>query len=175
MPNHPSDVRKEIERRLALHAEAHASQDLERALQLYTKDAVVRPANMEPVSGHSQLRQFFSKWWSAMTIEEIRYTTVELHVHGIAAYQIGTYEGVQKPHGQESKVDRGSFMIVLELSRGRLLEVTQRYLQQQPACGRHNHEESLMSSSWRRAHSSLICQSITFYNHHREDRTRWYG
>ncbi len=112
MPNHPSDVRKEIERRLALHAEAHASQDLERALQLYTKDAVVRPANMEPVSGHSQLRQFFSKWWSAMTIEEIRYTTVELHVHSIAAYQIGTYEGVQKPHGQESKVDRGSFMIV---------------------------------------------------------------
>ena len=57
-------VRKEIEERLAGHSDAHARLDLEAALQLYAEDAVVRPANMEPVRGHSALRLFFIRSFS---------------------------------------------------------------------------------------------------------------
>ena len=52
-------IRAELELKLAQHADAHARQDLETALDLYTEDAVVRPANMDPVQGHAALGQFF--------------------------------------------------------------------------------------------------------------------
>ena len=113
MPETAADVQREIEARLACHADAHSRQDLDAALQLYTEDAVVRPANMVPVRGHAELRTFFTNWWAAMSVRDVKYTTVELDVHGDKVYQIGTYSGVQQFHGQAAGVpDRGSFMIV---------------------------------------------------------------
>ena len=108
-------VRIEIDRRLAGHTEALARQDLEAALTLYTEDAIVRPANMEPVHGHAELGPFFTSWWAAVEVESVDYTTVELDVHGSRAYQIGTYTAVQRLPGESSGVpDRGSFMVVWE-------------------------------------------------------------
>lgn len=109
-------VRAELELKLARHADAHARQDLETALDLYTEDAIVRPANMDPVHGHVGLRQFFANWWAAMEVESAEYTTLELDVHGGSAYQIGTYTGVQRLQGESVGIhDRGSFMIVWKL------------------------------------------------------------
>ncbi len=112
MNNSRDDVRLEIEEHLARHANAQFRQDLDTALQLYTEDAVVRPANMEPVSGHAELREFFTNWWGAMSVKSVEYSTVEFDLHGDTAYQIGTYKGIQQPQGQEETSDRGSFMIV---------------------------------------------------------------
>ena len=94
-------VRAELELKLARHADAHARQDLETALDLYTEDAIVRPANMDAVHGHAGLRQFFSNWWTAMEVQSAEYTTLELDVHGESAYHIGTYTGVQTASGRE--------------------------------------------------------------------------
>ena len=107
------DVRAEIEMKLARHADALTRQDLDTALDLYTEDAVVRPANAEPVRGHAELSSFFVNWWGAITVESVAYSTEELAVHGDRAYQIGSYEAVQRFAEQDTGVpDRGSFMIV---------------------------------------------------------------
>ena len=107
MTDRPDDIRREIEERLARHADAHARQDLDTAPQLYTHDAVVRPANMGPVRGHAELRTFFANWCAAMMVKEVAYSTEELDVHGDTAYHIGAYTGVQQPHGQARTFDRG--------------------------------------------------------------------
>ena len=108
----PAVVREEITGRLARHAEALAEADIDAALELYTEDAIVRPANMEPIHGHSGLRQFFSGWFSAMAIQDAAYATEELDVHAGTAYQIGTYTGTLRPHGGAPASDHGSFSIV---------------------------------------------------------------
>jgi ketosteroid isomerase-like protein len=106
-------VQTEIEARLARHAQALAQGDVEACLQLYTADAIVRPANMEPVRGHEALREFFSRWFGAMRIHNAKYTTDELEVAGDSAYQIGRYEGEVHANGQAGAFsDRGSFSIV---------------------------------------------------------------
>ena len=107
-----SRVQAEITKRLAYHAAALGRGDVEAALELYTTDAVVRPANMEPVRGRDALREFFTRWFAAMTVKDGGYATEELDVHGDRAYQIGTYRGVSQPHGQQAVPDRGSFMII---------------------------------------------------------------
>ena len=109
-----SEVQAEITRRLEYHAAALGRGDVEAALQLYTWGAVVRPANMEPVRGRDALREFFTRWFAAMTIKDGAYATEELDVYGDRAYQVGTYRGVSQPHGQEGVQDRGSFMIIWE-------------------------------------------------------------
>ncbi len=109
-------VQEELELNLARHADAHARQDLETALDLYTEDAIVRPANMDPVYGHAGLREFFGNWWAAMEVQSVEYTTVELDIHGESAYHIGTYKAVQRPQSESVGVhDRGSFMLVWKL------------------------------------------------------------
>lgn len=105
-------VQAEIERRLEEHAEALGEQDVERCLRLYTDGAVVRPANMEPVRGKDVLRDFFTRWFAAMTIEDGEYVTEELDVYGDRAYQIGTYTGTQVLKDGPDVPDRGSFHIV---------------------------------------------------------------
>lgn len=108
----PASDRADIESRLARHAIALASQNVDEALTLYTDDAVVRPANMEPVSGKAELRAFFTQWFAAMRMKDGKYTTVELDVHGDTAYQWGTYTFTVTPPGQDDVHDRGSFAIV---------------------------------------------------------------
>jgi ketosteroid isomerase-like protein len=107
-----STVQAEISTRLARHAAALERGDVDGALQLYTEDAVVRPANMEPVRGHDALRTFFTRWFAAMHLKDAAYTTEELDVHGDTAYQLGTYRGLMQPHGRPGVPDRGSFTIV---------------------------------------------------------------
>ncbi len=107
-----SQTRDEITSRLAQHATALGAGDVTAALQLYAPDAVVRPANMEPVRGQAALGEFFTRWFAAMTVKDGAYATDELDVHGDTAYQIGTYRGISQPHGQQGIPDRGSFMIV---------------------------------------------------------------
>lgn len=107
-----AEVRDEITQRLERHAQALSRGDVEAALQLYTSDAIVRPANMDPVRGEAALREFFIRWFAAMAIKEVAYTTEELRVHGDMAYQIGTYRGTLEMPGPRSVIDRGSFAIV---------------------------------------------------------------
>lgn len=113
-----AEIREEITRRLERHAQALSRGDVEAALQLYASDAIVRPANMDPVGGEAGLREFFTRWFAAMAIKEVAYTTEELRVHGDMAYQIGTYRGTLEMPGQRSVVDRGSFMIVWQHQPG---------------------------------------------------------
>jgi len=108
----PATVRTEIDSLLARHAVALAAGNVDEALRLYADDAIVRPANMEPVSGKAALRTFFTQWFAAMAIKDGKYTTVELDVHGDTAYQIGTYSATVKPVGEAEVRDRGSFAVV---------------------------------------------------------------
>lgn len=105
-------VQSEIERRLARHAEGLGTMDVDGCLELYTDDAVVRPANMEAVRGQEQLRDFFTQWFAAMSIQDAVYTSEELEVYEDRAYQIGTYSGTSVPHEGDPMPDRGSFHIV---------------------------------------------------------------
>jgi len=111
-PEDTEAVREEISQRLVRHAGALSRGDVDSALQLYAEQAVVRPANMEPVRGHNAIRQFFTQWFAAMSLKDGAYTTEEFDVYDDKAYQIGTYKAVQQPHGQAGVPDRGSFMIV---------------------------------------------------------------
>src|SRR5688500_6006972 len=86
-------VRAEAEARLARHAAAVANQDVSAALELYTDDAVVRAANMDPVRGKASLRGFFTAWFAAMTLKDAGYTTEEFELCGDKAIQIGAYKG----------------------------------------------------------------------------------
>jgi ketosteroid isomerase-like protein len=107
-----SHARAEITQRLQQHAVALGRGDVDLALQLYAPEAIVRPANMDPVRGLEALREFFTRWFAAMTVKDGAYATDEFDVHGDTAYQIGTYRGISQPHGQQGIPDRGSFMIV---------------------------------------------------------------
>lgn len=105
-------VRAEAESRLARHAIALANQDVNAALELYADDAIVRPANMDPVRGKPALRGFFGAWFSAMAVKDGAYTTEEFDLCGDKAIQIGTYRGNVHVPGAPVVVDRGSFTIV---------------------------------------------------------------
>lgn len=112
MGSEAAAVQSEIERRLEEHAEALGNQDVESCLRLYTDQAVVRAANMEPVRGKEALRAFFTRWFAAMTIEDAEYVTEELDAYDDRAYQIGTYTGTQVLEDGPDVPDRGSFHIV---------------------------------------------------------------
>lgn len=114
MDSTPDAVRTEIENRLARHADSLARGDVDAALQLYTTDAIVRPANQEPVRGHDGLRRFFTSWFAAMTLSNGRYVTDELFVYQNHAFHLGTYHFTGVPTGGEPVRDRGSFTIVWE-------------------------------------------------------------
>jgi uncharacterized protein (TIGR02246 family) len=105
-------VRTEVEGRLARHASAVAAQDVATALDLYAEDAVVRPANMDPVRGKAQLREFFRQWFAAATVKDASYATEEFEVFGEKALHIGSYRGTAVLPGVSPVVDRGSFTIV---------------------------------------------------------------
>jgi ketosteroid isomerase-like protein len=105
-------VRAEVEGRLARHAAAVGKHDVATALDLYAEDAVVRPANMEPVRGKAALRDFFTGWFKAMTIKDASYATDELDVCGDKAFHIGTYKGMVVLPDVPPIADRGSFNIV---------------------------------------------------------------
>ena len=105
-------VRAEAESRLARHAVAVSNQDVGAALELYSVDAVVRPANMEPVRGKAALRGFFTAWFAAMAVKDAAYETDEFDVHGDTAIHIGTYKGTLHVPGVPAVFDRGSFTIV---------------------------------------------------------------
>lgn len=105
-------VRAEAEARLARHAVAVSNQDVNAALELYSVDAVVRPANMEPVRGKAALRGFFTAWFAAMAVKDAAYATDEFEVCGDRAIHIGTYKGKLHVPGAPVVFDRGSFTIV---------------------------------------------------------------
>ena len=101
-----------IDRRLAEHAEILTRGDIDAALGLYTDGVVVRPANSPPLRDRAALRTFFSEWFAAMAIKEVRYTTEELTVYGDTAYQIGVYEATLQLAEQPEFTDHGSFMVM---------------------------------------------------------------
>ena len=107
-----ASVRTEVESRLARHAVALSSQDVNAALELYADDAVVRPAHMEPVRGQAALRDFFAAWFAAMALKDGAYTTDEFELCGTKALHIGTYKGTLHVPGLPAVADRGSFTIV---------------------------------------------------------------
>src|SRR5688572_22561555 len=108
----PSAIRTDVENRLARHAYALERHDVTTALELYTDDAVVRPANMEPVRGKARLREFFTLWFAAMTLKDASYSSEEFEVFGDKAVHIGTYQGTVVVPGRAPVADRGSFTIV---------------------------------------------------------------
>lgn len=111
-PQDGAKLRSDIEARLVRHATALASADVESALSLYAGDAVVRPANLEPVRGKDSLRKFFTQWFAAAKMRDVTYTTEEFEVLGDKALHIGTYKGTAELPGVAPAVDRGSFTVV---------------------------------------------------------------
>ena len=107
-----ASVRAEVEARLARHAAAVGAHDVPTALDLYAEDAIVRPANMEPVRGKAALKDFFTGWFAAMTIKGASYTTDELDVFGDRAVHIGTYKGTVVIPEMPPIQDRGNFTII---------------------------------------------------------------
>jgi uncharacterized protein (TIGR02246 family) len=107
-----ASVRTEVEARLARHAAAVGAHDVSAALDLYAEDAIVRPANMEPVRGKTALKDFFTGWFAAMTIKDASYATDELDVVGDRALHIGTYKGTVVIPGAPPIQDRGNYTII---------------------------------------------------------------
>jgi uncharacterized protein (TIGR02246 family) len=111
-PQDAGKLRADIEARLAHHASALAKSDLATALTLYAEDAVVRPANTEPVRGSKALRTFFQQWLAAMKIRDVTYTTEEFEVLGEKAIYIGAYNATVEVSGTGPATDRGSFTVI---------------------------------------------------------------
>jgi uncharacterized protein (TIGR02246 family) len=105
-------LKTDIEARLARHGVALVNSDVAAALSLYADDAIVRPANMEPVRGKDNLRTFFAQWFAAMKIRDVTYTTEEFEILGEKALHIGTYKGTIELPGAAPVADRGSFTVV---------------------------------------------------------------
>lgn len=112
-----SAVQAEIEERLKQHAEALTRGDTDDALQLFAPDAVVRPANVEPLRGTAALREFFERTFAAMTIGEGKFFTEELYLYDSLAFHFGTYEfRVPIPDGDQVS-EKGGFAIVWRRQR----------------------------------------------------------
>lgn len=111
-PQDTAKLRSDIEARLVRHATALAKADIATALTLYAEDAVVRPANLEPVRGKESLRSFFAQWFKAAKLRDVTYTTEEFEVVGDKAIHIGTYKATAELPGAAPAVDRGSFTVV---------------------------------------------------------------
>ena len=78
-----SVVQMEIEERLRSHAAALSRRDMDAALELFASDAVMKPANTEPLCGAQELREFFERLFAAMHIEPARIAAT--FVLGLAA------------------------------------------------------------------------------------------
>lgn len=112
-----STVQAEIEERLHAHADALARRDADAALQLYASDAIVRPANVEPLRSEAALREFFERTFAAMAISEARFFTEELYLYDAQAFHFGTYEFNTTPAGRGRRREKGSFAIVWRRQR----------------------------------------------------------
>jgi len=105
-----SEVRSTIDELLRGHAQALIGKDVDKALNLYSMEPVIRPNHADPVSGREALRSMFATWFQNVTILRLEYKTEELWVHGDMAVQIGTAEGTVQPVGGPPMVDRNNFM-----------------------------------------------------------------
>ena len=112
-----SAVQAEIEERLKHHAEALSQRDTDGALQLFAPDAVMRPANLEPLHGTTALREFFERTFAAMTIGEGRFFTEELYLYDSLAFHFGSYEFTVPRLGRDGRAERGGFAIVWRRQR----------------------------------------------------------
>lgn len=112
-----SAVQAEIEDRLKRHAEALARRDTDGALQLFAADAVMRPANQEPLRGTSALREFFERAFAAMTIGEGKFFTEELYLYDSLAFHFGSYECSAPRPGSDGVSEKGGFAIVWRRQR----------------------------------------------------------
>jgi ketosteroid isomerase-like protein len=78
------------------------------AVAVYTRDAKLLPPNSDFVSSAQAIRGF---WQGAMDmgVKQARLETVELEVHGEAAFEVGTYV-LEGAGGQP--LDSGKYMVV---------------------------------------------------------------
>lgn len=110
-----SAVQMEIEERLRAHAEALSRRDMDGVLELFSNDAVLKPANTEPLRGAQELREFFERLFAAMHLVHGRFFTEELYLYDVIAFHFGTYEftSTRTGHVQE----KGGFAIVWRKGR----------------------------------------------------------
>lgn len=111
-----SEVQAEIEDRLKGYTEALIRGDTEAALEIFTPDAVVKPANVEPIHGTSALREFFERTFAAMHVGHGTFFTEELYLHDALAFHFGRFEFVGLPGSGRLK-EKGSFAIVWRRQR----------------------------------------------------------
>ena len=112
-----SAVQAEIEDRLKRHFDALSRGDADTAVQLFASDAIVRPANVEPLRGIAALREFFERTFAAMTLGGSTFFTEELYLYESQAFQFGTYE-FRVHHGSgDAHAQKGSFAIVWKRQR----------------------------------------------------------
>jgi ketosteroid isomerase-like protein len=112
-----SVVQAEIEDRLTRHFDALSRGDADAALELFASDAVVRPANVEPLRGVAALREFFERTFAAMTVGEWTFYTEELYLYDSQAFHFGTYQFHVSRHGGDTDAQKGSFAIVWKRQR----------------------------------------------------------
>ncbi len=103
-----AQVRKTLDSTLAVHARYFQEGDVPALVEAYTEDAVVRPANMEPVRGREALRAVLPAWISAAPIKALEYTTEDLAVYGDTAFQINSYKATAQPPGSAEVTDHGT-------------------------------------------------------------------
>ena len=107
-----SSIKQKIIEKLENHTTVFEEKNIEKALTMYTSDAVIRAANMDPARGKEELKQFFTNWFGAIDVKDVTYTTEELYVFDNYALQIGNYTAIQQFPNQEEFSDRGSFTIL---------------------------------------------------------------
>jgi uncharacterized protein (TIGR02246 family) len=105
----------EIEERLRSHAAALSRRDMDAALELFASDAVMKPANTEPLCGAQELREFFERLFAAMHIGGGRFFTEELYLYDALAFHFGTYEFTSARSGAIEQ--KGGFAIVWRRQR----------------------------------------------------------
>lgn len=110
-------VQAEIEDRLRQHLEALARHDTDAALELFAKDAILRPANAEPLRGVAALREFFERAFAAMSFGDGRFFTEELYLYDSMAFHFGTYQLSAGPVDGGGIREKGSFAIVWRRDR----------------------------------------------------------
>jgi uncharacterized protein (TIGR02246 family) len=112
-----SAVQAEIEERLKRYAEALTRRDTDAALQLFAPDAVMRPADREPLQGIAALREFFERTFAAMTFGEGTFFTEELYLYDNLAFHYGTYAFDAPGRWSLQPAQKGGFAIVWRRQR----------------------------------------------------------
>ncbi len=86
--------------------------DAEANAELFTEDAVVGLGGLADVRGRPAILAAMRGFYRQYAVQAEQHHTVELEIHGDAAYDRGTYLFVSGPRGGPAKTERGRYSAV---------------------------------------------------------------